>query len=126
MKTIMFELDQFNKGYFMAWTITTQTSVAARVELKAGGRTYFNVSHNADHAFHMLGQGHDTFGGEGNLILSITCATGCELKQSLTSGAITDAKAKKVGYVYSFCVEDGTDDDYNDVYVNIVAWNKEG
>lgn len=33
---------------------------------------------------------------------------------------------KKVGYVYDFCIEDSEDDDFNDVYVNIVGWAKKG
>ena len=37
-----------------------------------------------------------------------------------------DQRARKVGYVYDFCIEDWTDDDYNDVYVNIVGWAKKG
>ena len=111
----------------MAWTVSTQTSVPATVELRAGNKTYFKANHETkDHKFRLLEQNTSTFQGEGNLLLIVTCATGWEVKHSLVSGAVTDAKAKKIGYVYSFCFEDGGDDDYNDVYVNLVAWRKEG
>lgn len=60
------------------------------------------------------------------MVLTITVNESSQLKQSITSGAITDQKARKVGYNYSFCIEDSNDDDYNDVYVNIVGWAKKG
>jgi hypothetical protein len=49
-----------------------------------------------------------------------------ELKNSKTAGAIMDNSGRKVGYVYDVCIEDSTDDDYNDIYINLVGWERRG
>ena len=35
-------------------------------------------------------------------------------------------KLFSVGQIYTFCIEDSTDEDYNDFYINIAAWDKKG
>jgi hypothetical protein len=123
-----FELDQFVSGYFLVWNISTQCANTVNVKLTAGSKTYTDVSKtNSDWHFQLLEQKSAVFGNEGILRLTITSNQATSpLKQSITAGAINDAKARKVGYVYSICIEDQNDDDYNDVYVNIVAWAKQG
>jgi hypothetical protein len=49
-----------------------------------------------------------------------------ELNISKTGGAILDFAGRKVGYVFSVCIVDGTDDDFNDIYINLGGWSNKG
>lgn len=125
--TLTFELEQFPKGYFLAWTVSTQSWNTATVSLKVGNTEYFSKSKNGHSTdLQIIAQSSRTHDQNGTPILTITVDNATALKQSITSGAINDQRARKVGYVYDFCIEDSTDDDYNDVYVNIVGWAKKG
>lgn len=95
--------------------------------LKVGNTVYFSGSKtNHSTGLQMINQNNRTHDCNGTPILTITVNESNTLKQSVTSGAINDQRARKVGYVYDFCIEDSTDDDYNDVYVNTVGWAKRG
>lgn len=123
-----FKLTEFKKGYNIAWYVCTQTA-AYPVTVKLfddSGKTYFSCSKlNASTNLQVLSQDHDDIVGC-NLTLSIDIPSSKEIKQSITSSNVTDCVANKVGQVYTFCIEDWTDEDYNDVYVNVIGWLKKG
>lgn len=59
------------------------------------------------------------------LTVSSTTAKG-EILQSINSYNVTDNNAKTVGHGYNLCIEDGVDNDFNDIYIDIIGWkNKE-
>ena len=127
MDFLSFELEQFPKGYFLAWTVTTQCRYKVSVTLKVGNTVYFQAEkRDADTNLQILSQDSRIHDCEGTPVLTIKVNESTKLKQSLTSGAINDLRARKVGYDYDFCIEDSEDDDFNDVYVNIVGWAKKG
>lgn len=125
--SLTFELEQFPKGYFLAWSVSTQCQNTVNVTLKVGDTVYFSANKgNRSTNLQMISQANRTHDCNGTPVLTITVNEAKTLKQSITSGAINDQRARKVGYVYDFCIEDAGDDDYNDVYVNIVGWAKKG
>lgn len=125
--SLSFELEQFPKGYFLAWSVSTQCRNTVTVTLKAGNTVYFSATKtNYSTDMQLISQKFYDHNHTETPILTITVNESTALKQSITSGAITDQRARKVGYVYDFCIEDSTDDDYNDVYVNIVGWARKG
>ncbi len=125
--SLTFELEQFPKGYFLAWSVSTQCQNTVNVTLKVGDTVYFSANKgNRSTNLQMISQANRTYDCNGTPVLTITVNEAKTLKQSITSGAINDQRARKVGYVYDFCIEDAGDDDYNDVYVNIVGWAKKG
>lgn len=125
--SLTFELEQFPKGYFLSWTVSTQCWNSVTVSLKVGNVEYFCKSKNSHSTdLQVVAQGNRTHDQNSTPILTVTVNEATTLKQSITSGAINDQRARKVGYVYDFCIEDSTDNDYNDVYVNIVGWMKKG
>lgn len=127
MDYLNFELEQFPKDYFLSWTVTTQCYYKVSVTLKVDDTVYFQAEkRDTDTNLHIISQGSRIHNCEGTPILTIKVNESTKLKQSLTSGAINDLRARKVGYVYDFCIEDSEDDDFNDVYVNIVGWAKKG
>lgn len=127
MSSVSFQLQEFSKGYFLVWDVLTQTAGTPTITLKAGNTTYFTATkNNTSGTLQLIVQGSRDYVSDSTLILTISYPGSINIKQSFTSGAINDQRARKVGYVYDFCIEDGTDDDYNDVYVNIVGWAKKG
>lgn len=122
-----FELEQFQSGYFLAWEVLTQCAYTVQVTLTANGKNYLTASKtNGSTGLQLISQNSADYNSNGPLVLTITVNESSGLKQSMTSGAVTDQKARKVGYSYSICIEDSGDDDFNDVYVNIVGWAKKG
>lgn len=127
MASLDFELEQFPKGYFLAWSVSTQCWNTVKVKLQVGKTVYFSESkRNHKTGLQMISQSSRDHDCDGTPILTITVNEATVLRQSVTSGAINDQRARKVGYVYDFCIEDSKDDDYNDVYINIVGWAKKG
>lgn len=125
--SLTFELEQFQKGYFLSWSVSTQCWNTVSVTLKVGNTIYFSNRKNGHSTdLQIISQGSRNHDRDGTPVLTITIDEASTLKQSFTSGAINNQRAHKVGYVYNFCIEDSTDDDYNDVYVNIVGWVKKG
>jgi len=95
--------------------------------LKVGNTEYLHASKtNRSTGLQVITQSSRDHDSSETPILTISVPESAQLKQSTTSGAINDLRARKVGYVYDFCIEDQDDEDYNDVYINIVGWAKKG
>lgn len=74
----------------------------------------------------MLEQKSDICHGN-NLKLVVTCETEVdEIHENINSYSVTDDKAATLGHGYNFCIEDATDKDYNDIYINLIGWAKIG
>ena len=96
-----FNLTEIKKGYNIAWTVCSQCLFTGTITLTDdAGTVYFQYPKtNSSTSYQVLGQGHRDFTGD-VLYLHVE--------------------------VYSFCIEDSTDEDYNDFYINIVGWAKKG
>ena len=126
-KSFTFTFTEFSPGYFLAWTISTQCGNTGKVEIRSGGNTLDTaIKSSGNWNFMLLSQKNADINS--NIVeveVTVNEATD-ELKNSKTGCAILDNAGRKVGYVYSVCVEDSTDDDYNDFYINLVGWAKKG
>ena len=126
-KSFTFTFTEFSPGYFLAWTISSQCGNTGKVEIRSGGKTLATaVKNSGNWNFTLLDQNSaDIHSGTVEVEVTVNEAV-AELKNSKTGGAIMDNAGRKVGYVYSICVEDSTDADYNDFYINLVGWAKKG
>lgn len=122
-----YKLPEMKKGYYLFWSVCTQCMYNCSVKMEdESSRSYFNCSKsNRRTDLQVLEQGNRQLDGNG-LKLIIEVPESAEIKQSIPSGAITDNSGATVGYVYSFCIEDSTDEDYNDIYINVVGWKNKG
>lgn len=122
-----YKLPELKKGYYLFWSVCTQCMYNCSVQMADNsGHVYFNskkVSRSTN--LQTLEQGNHLLNGE-DLKLIVDIPESSAINQSIPSGAITDSNGLTVGYVYSFCIEDATDEDYNDIYINVVGWKKEG
>ena len=99
-------LTEIKKGYNLSWYVCSQC--------------YYTGT-----SYQSLAQGHVDFTGN-ELYLSVEIPQSTEIRQSITANSVTDAHAVKVGQVYGFCIEESTDEDYNDFYIDVVGWAKKG
>ncbi|MEG0895269.1 MAG: hypothetical protein RSE93_06095 [Oscillospiraceae bacterium] len=127
MAELTLELEQFEKGDFLCWEVLTQCQNTCTVTLQSGGTNYFTCNkNNSSTNLQVLAQSSSSHSSTNVPKLTISVPQASRLQQSLISGAVNDSRARKVGYSYSVCIEDSNDDDYNDVYVNIVGWKNKG
>lgn len=121
-----YKLPEIKAGMYMCWNICTQTSGHYTLTLKdKQGNVYFSYKKDTfASSLQLVGQGSSDVKGE--LVLTVDCPESAELKQSIDANVITDSSGGTVGQGYSFCIEDWIDEDYNDVYIDIVAWNNKG
>lgn len=123
-----YNVSEIQRGYFICWNICTQCWNACKIELRDDTKTYFSYEKKFEKDGHirMLGQGSAGCIGS-NLRLIVTCDTDTgEIRQSINSYNVTDNKAATVGHGYNLCVEDSTDEDYNDIYVDLIGWKNKG
>lgn len=127
--TKTYNVSEIKQGYFVCWNVCTQTWNACSVKLAdEKGNQYFSYSkpfeRNGNLKF--LGQGYADCKGS-KLTLTVTCETDTgEIKHSINSYNITNDSAATIGHGYNLCIEDASDGDYNDVYIDLVAWEKKG
>lgn len=126
MANRQFNMPDFKPGMYMSWSISAQASYAHTITLKdSSGKMYFSHEKGSgSSAFAFLEQGHGDV--TGTLTLTDDCPEASALNASINACAITDAAGNTVGRSYEFCIEDSNDADYNDIYINLVAWNKKG
>lgn len=126
-KSTTFEFGEFKAGYFLAWNITSQCMNTGNIKISCGGQQLVSVDKKSKNTnLTLLSQGSASL-PSGSVVVTVTInETKTELKNSKTGGAILDNAGHKVGYVYDVCIEDSTDDDYNDIYINLVGWERKG
>lgn len=119
-------LREFKNGDYMLWNICSQCYNTFTVVIRDDSKVYKTIKKTSVACSLLkLEQGSEFYSGGSNLRIEITFdKKDINIKESIVSGGITDRRANTVGYSYSYCIEDSTDDDYNDIYINVVAWRK--
>lgn len=133
MATYKFDLELIKKGTFMYWNICSQSSNSFNIVLKdtETGYIYFECNKPTTSTGAIInlsnpdGKVSCTEVQGDSLSLFITSPSS-DLKHSISSHGISDGAARNVGYAYDFCFEDWIDEDFNDLYVNVIAWNRQG
>ena len=122
-----FELTEVKKGNNISWFIASQAYYTGSIKLSdESGKVYVDVSKRTTSTnYTVVGNGNFDYKGN-KLFLDIDIPQSSEIRQSISANSITDSLARKVGQIYNNCIEDSTDEDYNDFYINIAAWDKKG
>lgn len=126
-KSTTFVFEEFKKDYFVAWNITSQCANTGNVEITSGNKTLVNAQKvSGSSSFQLLSQGSATIDADSVSIKVTINEAKIELENSKTGNIIMDSAGKKVGCVYDICIEDSEDKDFNDIYINIVGWERKG
>lgn len=125
MATKQWDVD-IPQGWFMSWFVTTQAANRMTVKLADNKITYFEASKQSTNVEPPLDTGCYSVKGTG-LTLIVTVEGSNKLDGEPQKYDIKAAKGGEVvGKEFALCLEDGTDNDYNDVAVNIIAWKPKG
>lgn len=117
------------KGYFMFWGVCTQCQNLCNVSMKDTKHQYFKYEKTSTStSLLMLGQGNASLENDDLQIVieypSISDPN--SIMRSLSTNTITDQDGNTVGQAYNICIEDQNNNDYNDIYINVVGWKKKG
>lgn len=113
------------KGYFISWFVTTQTSCLVKVTLKDSAKTYFSQEKQSAEISPALASGNAFVEGD-HLTLSIEVANSNVPLGSPHSNDILTDSGNLAGKEYTLCLEDYTDNDYNDIAISIIGWKSKG
>jgi hypothetical protein len=123
-KTI--NLPNIQQGSYMAWNMATQAGFNICVTLKDSTTTYVNNQCRQNTAYGILSQGSQQVAGTG-LQLTINIASSDTMLTVVNSYSVTNPNnGNNVGQGYNVLVEDSSDNDFNDLFVNIIAWQSQG
>lgn len=125
MASHTFNIPVFQQGWFMEWSMFLQAAYTWTATLKDDAFVYVDNVSASGTDFVKLAQGSAIIQGNNlQLILSVTSNT---LKFiSPVQGVVSDTSGNTKGMLWSIVGEDGTDDDYNDILVQMTAWVSRG
>lgn len=113
------------KGYYISWFVTTQAANLVTVTLADSAKTYFSESKQSTEIAPALASGEAIVDGD-NLTLSIEVADAEALLGNPHSNDILTDSGNLAGKEYTLCLEDYTDNDYNDIAISIIGWKSKG
>lgn len=116
---------------YISWFVTTQNALPTKVALyDANNKEIFTAvkKNSLDTSIDPpLALGSCSISnGQLKLVIEVNSSYCPALKGKPVLFEITDEKGNLVGKSFTIAVEDYTDNDYNDIYVNIVGWMKKG
>jgi hypothetical protein len=125
MATKTIGLSSIPQNWFMTWTMSTQAANNICVTLADSKTTYVSNQCRANKTFGNLAQGFQQVAGTG-MQLTITVANATTLN-TITSGyQVMLGDGTVVGQGVNILLEDSNDNDYNDLFVSILAWQSQG
>lgn len=125
MAKVKMNLVGFEKGQYVSWFITSQAANTIKVKMSDDSNTvYFDAQKKSISIDPPLAQGSAFLKGN-NAAIEIESVEADHLDTWHNMMQISSAHdASQVGRCFVLAGEDQNDEDYNDVYVNITAWNK--
>lgn len=118
---ITIRLDEFEKGEYLSWFVTTQASYKVTVTLKDDKKTYFSGEKESLKIEPPLAVGSSEYIGN-NLVLEVSIPQSDEIKPLPSMHTMITDTGKILGHSFTCCGEDWNDNDYNDFYINLVGW----
>lgn len=107
----------------MFWTWTTQAGNNVIVNLADSSTTYINQQNRQSNNPLPPNDGFAQIQGTGlKLTVNVPASNGLILSGPF-SGNISDPNGNVIGQFFNIAIEDGSDGDFNDIWVSLVAWN---
>ena len=118
-------LNGIKAGDIMCWDVLTQCQNTLKVTLRDSKKVYFEYDkHSTDTKCSVLGQ-NNAVAVEDDPCLYVDIPNSHGIKECSYSQAIV-AEGVDAGKVFSICIEDYIDNDYNALYINVCSWHKKG
>ena len=120
-------LEHIKKGDIIYIDACSQCASKAKITLEGVSPTIELVKNTGNCNLTKLGEGR-SFSAEktddGPVQLKISIDNGSKMKVIKTGTILSDIEGTEKGLQYSFCIEDSTDNDFNDYFVTVVVFHK--
>jgi len=113
----------FPQGNYMFWTWTTQAGNNVIVSLADSGTTYINQQNRQSNNPLPPNNGFAQIQGTGLQLTVNVPASNQLILSGPFSGNISSPNGTVIGQFFNVAIEDGSDGDFNDIWVSLVAWN---
>lgn len=125
--TATYYLPNIDEGNIMFWSLCSQTGSTGSIVLKDDNQIYFNkTKDDSSNNLQVITTDSAIYRGGANLRLEVVLNEGCNINQIINAYNIADSSSRTLGCSYNYCLEDSTDNDFNDYYINVVAWKNIG
>ncbi|KYK29278.1 MAG: hypothetical protein AYK19_19965 [Theionarchaea archaeon DG-70-1] len=122
--TRTYEIQSFPKGWFMNWDIYKQAAAEYKVTLKDNtSPPYVNEVGAGEEIDPPLAHGHSFIRGEN---LQLTVEVNKTIYEDCVNAYTIYHEGSPVAYGFNLFVENGRDNDYNDLNVFMVCWKRKG
>lgn len=122
-KTIPLEL--VPQGWYMSWFMGTQAAFNICVTLSDSAQTYVNNQCRQSTSFGILAQGFSRVGGT-NMQLQVNIASSDNILVVNQPIVVPNVQGIAIAQGYTLAFEDASDQDFNDLYISILAWKSVG
>jgi hypothetical protein len=126
MTTTSVKLSTIPQGWFMSWHMSTQSLAKVCVTLADSATTYVDNVCRQNNAYGLLSDSYQQVAGTGLLLTITESANENPLKTLVNSYSVSLPDGTIVGQGYNILLEDWTDNDYNDLFVSLIAWQANG
>ncbi|MDX1996770.1 MAG: hypothetical protein SF066_03540 [Thermoanaerobaculia bacterium] len=125
MATKTIQLPNIPKNSWMSWSIASQAAFNICVTLQDSSKVYVNNQCRASTSFGYISQGYAQVAGTGmNMVISISSSD--NIQTVLIPYSVPNPSGLNVGQGYNLLLEDSNDQDFNDLFVSIIAWQANG
>ena len=118
-------LELISKGWYMSWSISTQAANNICVTLQDSMTSYVNNVCRQSQTFGILSEGFQQVNGT-DMSLTVDIDSSDNIFVVNHPIVVPNLNGIAVAQGYAFAFEDEDDQDFNDLYVSIMAWRKSG
>lgn len=126
-RSIEVPIKSFPAGWFVTWEVSSQCYNNGYIQIKSGGNVLDTIR-KTDHSTNLqfLGNGK-VFLPSQDMVVVISIDEGAEaIYERHQASMILNNKGETVGVTIGICVEDSNDEDYNDFFISLAGWKKQG
>lgn len=122
-KTIPLEL--INQGWYLSWFMATQAAFDICVTLKDSAQTYVDHKCRQSTSFGVLSESFASVAGT-DMQLTVTIDSSDKILVVNHPVVVPNVQGVAVAQGYVLAFEDQDDQDFNDLYVTLMAWKSVG
>lgn len=125
MATMTIPLQLIPQGWYMSWFMATQAGFNICVTLKDNAQTYVNNQCRQSTSFGALSQGFSRVAGS-SMSLVVNISSSSQILVVNHPVVVPNVKGIAIAQGYVLAFEDAGDQDFNDLYCTIMAWQSVG
>ena len=128
MKTRFFELEHIRQGDVIYVSACSQCNSTGSIFIEGplSHPVVLRKTSDSSNIKPLEGDATAVVTGDGAIRLKVEINVTSELKVIKSGVLIADRDGKEQGLHFAFDIEDGTDNDFNDYWVNVACWHRRG